>query len=106
MDNMICVLCKKISSGIALCSSKAFCELEYMKGDIFVHRCHLTDLWIVTFAMPPKAGIARTLVLLVKALPGALLCQELSGHGTAVREGQGLDASSIQCFREVIIHSS
>lgn len=61
---MIWVPCKNFSSGRALCWSKAFFELhQYTEGDVFVLRCHLTDLWRIIFAMPPKAGITRTVVL-------------------------------------------
>lgn len=106
MDNTICVLCKNFSSGSALCWSKAFFEHQYTKGDIFIHRCHLTDLWIIIFAMSPKAGIARTLVLfflskLCLEPCCAKSCQEMEQLQGEVR---GLDGSYTQYFTEVIIH--
>lgn len=107
MDNTICVLCKNFSSGSALCWSKAFFELhQYTKGDIFIHRCHLTDLWIIIVAMPPKAAIARTLALffLSKLCLEPCCAKSCQDMEQLWGEVQGLVGSYAQCFREVIIH--
>lgn len=104
---MICVLCKNFNSGTTLCWSKAFFELhQYTTGDIFIQGCQLTGHWIIIFAMTPKAGIERTLVIffLSKLCLEPCCAETFQDVEQLWGEVWGLDGSYAQCFREVIIH--
>lgn len=101
MDNTICVLCKNFNSLSALCWAKAFFFDLHP-----IQKVSFNSSLVIIFAMPPQAGIVRTLVLFfLSKLCLELSCAKSCWDMEQLRgEVRGLSGSYAHHFREVIIH--